>query len=122
MLIFNLGVYYLTHGQDFGEGLSPHVGILLISGLILGPYGAIGSAIGNFLCDLIRGYNPLIAVFSTIISFGISYLGYKLWYETYKYKFEVSRPKLNNTSNIILFIGIIILCGSLYAVLHGKFI
>ena len=43
MMIFNLGVYYLTHGQNFGEGLSPHVGILLISGLILGPYGAIGS-------------------------------------------------------------------------------
>ena len=120
MLIFNLGVYYLTYGQNFGEGLSPHVGILLISGLILGPYGAIGSVIGNFLCDLIRGYDPLLAVLSAIISFGISYLGYKLWYETYKYKSEVSRPKLNNTSNIILFIGIIILCGILYAILHGK--
>ena len=120
MVIFNLGSYYLTYGRNFGEGLSPHVGILLISGLLLGPYGAIGSVIGNFLCDLIRGYNPIIAICSGVLSFGISYLGYKLWYETYKHRTEVTRPKLNNTSNIILLLGIILFCGMLYSSLHGK--
>ena len=120
MLVFNLGIYYLTYGDNFGEGLSPHVGILLISGLILGPYGAIGAVVGNFLCDIIRGYGLPLAIFSAIVSFGISYLGYKLWYKDFKYRLEVTRPKLNNTYNVILFIGIILLCGILYSTMHGK--
>ena len=62
MVIFNLGVYYLTFGKNFGGGYSPHVGILLISGLLLGPYGAIGAVAGNFFCDLVRGYTASIAI------------------------------------------------------------
>ncbi|MCR5026926.1 MAG: SpoIIE family protein phosphatase [Methanobrevibacter sp.] len=120
MLIFNLGVFYLTHGRSFSEGLSPHVGILLISGLIFGPYGAIGSAAGNYLCDLIVGYSPASSLISAIVSFGVSYLAYKLWYNKYKRRAEGTRPKLNNTTNIILFIGIIFICGALYSLLHGK--
>lgn len=120
MLIFNLGTYYLTYGHNYGAGLSPHVGILLISGLILGPYGAIGAVIGNFLCDIIRGYGLPLASLSAVVGFGISYLGYKLWYKDFNYRLEVTRPKLNNTFNVILFIGIILLCGILYSVLHGK--
>lgn len=120
MMIFNLGSYYMTYGHNFGEGLSPHTGILLISGLILGPYGAAGATLANYFCDLIRGYSPLIAVLSAIISFSISYLGHKLWYENYIGRREVIRPKLNNTSNVLLFMGIIVFCGALYSVLHGN--
>ena len=120
MLVFNLGSYFLSHGQNFAEGLSPHVGILLISGLLFGPYGAIGSVIGNFLCDIIRGYNPILAVLSAVISFGISYLGYKIWYTTYKSRLTVTNPKLNSTTNIILFISIVLVCGTIYSILHGK--
>lgn len=120
MLIFNLGTYYLTYGHNFGAGLSPHVGVLLVSGLIFGPYGAIGSVIANFLCDLIRGYNPILAITSEIVSFGVSYLAYKLWYEKFKGRTEISRPKLNNTSNVLLFFGIILVCGILYSLAHGK--
>ena len=120
MLIFNLGIYYFTNGHNFGEGLSPHVGILLISGLIFGPYGAIGSVIGNFLCDVIRGYNPIITVLSAIVSFGISLISYKLWYTDFERRKEATIPKLNKTHNILLFIGIIFICGFLYAILQGK--
>jgi len=120
MMVFNLGTYYLTYGHNFSEGLSPHVGVLLISGLIFGPYGAIGSVIANFLCDLIRGYDPSLAVASAIAGFGVSYLAYKLWYENYKGRYEISRPKLNNTSNVIVFFGIILVCGVLYTLTHGK--
>ncbi len=120
MLIFNLGIYYLNGGQNFGEGLSPHIGILLISSLILGPYGAIGAILGNFLCDIIRGYHPIIAVLSAIVSFGVCNFGYKLWYEPNKFKPTVSNPKLNNTNNVILFLSIVLVCGILYSVLHGK--
>lgn len=120
MLIFNLGTYYLTYGQNYGAGLSPHVGILLISGLIFGPYGTIGAVAGNLLCDIIRGYGLPLASMSAIFGLGISYLGYKLWYTDFKYRPAVTRPKLNNTFNVILFIGIIILCGLLYSSMHGK--
>ena len=122
MLIFNLGIFYFFNGHNFGEGLSPHVGILLISGLLFGPYGALGAAVANFICDLIRGYAPTIACLSAIISFGISYLSYKLWYENFKGRFEIAKPKLNNPTNIILFLGIILFCGALYSVLHGKLV
>ena len=120
MLVFNLGSYYLAAGNNFAEGLNPHMGILLISGLIFGPYGAIGSVIGNFLCDIIRGYNPILAVFSAIISFISSYLGYKLWYRTYKFRKNVTPPKLDNTTNVVLFIFIALVCGIIFSILHGK--
>ena len=122
MMVFNLGSYYLGHGQNFGEGLSPHFGILLVSGLILGPYGAIGAAIGNLLCDLIRDYPPILAFFSSLITIATSYLGYKLWYGNYKSDLTVTNPKLNSTNNVILFLSIVVLCGMIYATLHGKMI
>lgn len=120
MIIINLGTYHLTNGGIYGVGLTPHVGILLIAGLLFGPYGAIGSVAGNILCDLIRGYSPENALLSAIIGFGVSYLAYKLWYETYNGRLETTKPKFNNTSNVLLFLGIINLCGILYALLHGK--
>ena len=120
MIVFNLGIFYLNHGENFGEGLSPHVGILVISGLLFGPYGAIGSVIGTFLCDIARGYNLIFSVLSEIIGFGISYLAYKLWYDNYKGRPEITKPKLNNTYNILLFVGITLLCGMLFSMLNGK--
>ena len=120
MIIFNLRIFYLNGGQNFGEGLSPHVGIPLISGLLFGPYGAIGSALGTFLCDLVRGYSLTISVLSEIVGFAISCLAYKLWYNNYKGRLEITRPKLNNTYNILLFIGITLICALLFSVLNGK--
>ena len=120
MMILDLGIYYLHHGSNFGGGLSPHVGLLVILGLLFGPYGAFGAVVANLLCDLIRGYYPILSILSAIFSFGVSYLGYKLWYDSYKGRPEVSKPKLNNTSNVILFFGIILVCGALYSLIHGK--
>lgn len=120
MLIFNLGAFYLINNENFGGGYSPHVGLIFISGLLLGPYGALGSVVGNLLCDLIRGYTLPVAILSGIVSFGISYLGYKLWYSNFKGSFKIKKPKLNNTSTVLLFISIIIICGILYALIHKK--
>lgn len=120
MLIFNLGSYYFMMGENFGEGFSPHVGLLAISGLLFGPYGAIGSVLGNTLCDLIRGYNPGFTATSEIVSLGVSLLAYKLWYEPIKSRPRVNKPRLNNTSNILLFFGIVITCSLLFALINKK--
>ncbi|WP_197031817.1 PP2C family protein-serine/threonine phosphatase [Methanobrevibacter sp. YE315] len=107
-------------GKNFGEGFSPHVGLLVISGLLFGPYGAIGSVLGNTLCDLIRGYNLGLTATSEIVSLGISYLAYKIWYEPIKSRPPVNKPRLNNTSNILLFLGIVIVCSLLFALINKK--
>ena len=100
MVIFNLGVYYLTFGKNFGGGYSPHVGILLISGLLLGPYGAIGAVAGNFLCDLVRGYTASIAISSAVVGFGVSYLAYKLTGNFVTDTTNASRTMLFNIHNL----------------------
>lgn len=120
MLIFNLGSYYFMMGENFGEGFSPHVGLLAISGLLFGPYGAIGVVLGNTLCDLIRGYNLGFTATSEIVSLGVSLLAYKLWYEPIKSRPRVNKPRLNNTSNILLFFGIVITCSLLFALINKK--
>ena len=122
MIIFNLGVYYLTFGKNFGGGYSPHLGILLISGLLLGPYGAIGAVAGNFLCDLIRGYTITIALSSAIVGFGVSFLAYKLWYNIFNNKIKITKPRLNNTTHVLLFFIIILICAALYAISHAKLV
>ena len=120
MLIFNLGSYYFMMGKNFGEGFSPHVGLFVISGLLFGPYGALGSALGNALCDLIRGYHIGLTVTSEIVGFGISLFAYKLWYEPIKSRPQVTKPRLNNTSNVLLFLAIVIACSLLFALINKK--
>ena len=119
MLVFNLSIYSIFN-LNFGEGVHPHVGIIFISGLLFGPYGAAGASIGNLICDLFRGYPPLISLSSFIVTFGVSFFGYKLWYESFKSRPAVTQPKLNNTIQFVFFLAIIVLCASLYSVLHQK--
>lgn len=120
MLILNLGIYYLIPNENFASGISIYYGILFVSALLFGPYGAFGSVAGNFLCDILRGYNIQLAITSEIISFLVAYLAYKSWYGTFKRRNEVTRPKLNNTYNIVLFFGIIVLTGLLLALLNSN--
>ena len=119
MMIVNLGTYFIF-GNNFAQGLSPHEGLVPIMGLLFGPYGAIGVVIGNTICDLIRGYTPQMTFASEIISLGVALLAYKLWYHDFKYKKNISQPKLNNTFNVILFLGIVLLTSVSYSMFHKK--
>ena len=119
MMIVNLGTYFIF-SNNFAQGLSPHEGLVPIMGLLFGPYGAIGVVIGNTICDLIRGYTPQMTFASEIISLGVALLAYKLWYHDFKYNKNISQPKLNNTFNVILFLGIVLLTSVLYSMFHKK--
>lgn len=120
MLIFNLGMFYLTLGKNFAEGYAPHLGIIFISGLLFGPYGALGAVLGNTVCDLMRGYSIGMTFTSELISLGVSILGYKLWYEAFKKRDMVTTPKLNGTTQMLLFLGIIVVCGAVYSLVNKK--
>ena len=121
MIIFNLSIYS-AFNLNFGEGLHPHVGIIFISGLLFGPFGALGASIGNLICDLVRGYPLITALFSCIVTFGVSLFAYKVWYEPFRLRPEVTKPRLNNISNFILFLAIINVSASIYAILHQMII
>ncbi|MBR0370154.1 MAG: SpoIIE family protein phosphatase [Methanobrevibacter sp.] len=120
MIIINLGTFYFAISKNFAEGYSPHLGILFISGLLFGPYGALGAVLGNTLCDFIRGYSVGLTITSEVISLFIATLAYKLWYEKFKSRKIITTPKLNGTSEMIVFIGIILLCAAIYSLINKK--
>lgn len=120
MIIINLGTFYFAISKNFAEGYSPHLGILFISGLLFGPYGALGAVLGNTLCDFIRGYSVGLTITSEVISLFIATLAYKLWYEKFKSRKIITTPKLNGTSEMIVFIGIILLCAAIYSLMNKK--
>ncbi len=120
MVVINLGSFYFAIGKNFAEGYSPHLGIIFISGLLFGPYGALGLVLGNTLCDLIRGYSIGLTVTSEIMTFAISILAYKLWYRKYKTRRIIAKPNLNDTTQMLIFIGIIIVCGAVFSIICKK--
>ena len=93
MIMFNI---VFSSPFFWGMGLeTPHVGLLYVLGLLFGPYGALGAVIGNAIHDLANGFTPIEIIPSAIVSFGVSYLAYKLWYSGFKTD-KVTKPNLNS--------------------------
>ena len=96
-----------------------HVGALFVLGLLLGPYGALGAVLANTTLDLLTGFSPLQTLPSEIISFGVSYLAYKLWYSGFKTD-KITKPKLDNIYHLCIFLSSILICGLIYSTVHGN--
>ena len=118
MIVINLGFFYLSSSRNVSQGINGHIGTLLISGMLFGPYGALGASLGNLISDVIRGYPVNFTVFSNIVGFVVSYLGFKLWYKDYIKRPKITKPRLNSTSNFLLFLAIVIVTGILYSSIH----
>ena len=99
--------------------LIPHIGLLFVLGLLFGPYGALGATLGSIAIDLFTNFSPIMIIPSAIISFATSYLAYKLWYLGYKTN-KVTKPRLNNINQLIIFLLSILICGFIYSTLHGN--
>ena len=113
MVIVNLGNFFIINGQQiYGNGLNPHIGLLFVSGLLFGSYGSLGAVLGTISSDLIKGYPSSTFLYRFIISFGVSYLSYKLWYS----QDDIYPPRLVNSRNVGKFLGIIILTGLIYSI------
>ena len=95
----------------------PHIGLFFVCGLLLGPYGALGGVLGHIVLSIMDGCAPLEIVFSSIYSFGVSYLAYKLWYSDFRNQ-KIMKPKLDNIYHLTIFISIIILCGLIFSIVH----
>ena len=98
---------------------NPHVGLLFILGLVFGPYGALGATLSNMVMDLMTGFNLIEILPSAILSFGVSYLAYKLWYSGFKTD-KITKPKLDNIYHLCLFLSSIMICGLIYSAIHGN--
>lgn len=121
LMIFNLGFSNIQTLGEFGI-FSPHVGVIFISGLLFGPYGALGATIANFICDLLTGFTIEVSLPSEIFTFGVSLLAYKLWYSNLIDGNEITPPSLNNYSQLALFLLDLFICATLYSVTHGNLI
>ena len=98
---------------------NPHVGLLFVLGLLLGPYGALGAVLGNIILDLYNQFTIIESIPSAIISFGVAYLAYKLWYSGIKTD-KVTRPQLDNIYHLTLFLSSMVICGLIYSIFHGS--
>ena len=108
--------------QFFELGIhNPHVGLLFVLGLLFGPYGAIGAVLANIMLDVLNGFTPIQITPSAIISFGVSYLAYKLWYSGFKTE-KITKPKLDNIYHLLLFLSAILICGFIYSSAHADLI
>ena len=114
MMVVNLATFSLNTGY-FGMGLTLHVGLIPISGLLFGPFGALGLVIANIICDVLRGYDPMFFIFGEIFTFIVSCMAYKLWYHKFVWRKQITKPLLNNTNNIIVFLFIILICSIIFS-------
>ena len=121
--ILMIVVYISFSSKVFFEyGISnPHVGLLYFLGLVFGPYGALGATLGNIVLDLMNGHAPLDILPSALITFGVSYLAYKLWYSGFKTE-KITKPRLDNIYQLNLFLSNIVICGFIYSAAHATLI
>lgn len=111
--------YALTPDLFWNMGIqSPHVGVLFVLGLMFGPYGALGATAANIMLDLLDGFTVFEIIPSAIITLGVSYLAYKLWYTGIKSN-EITKPALDSIYHLGLFLSIIIICGLTYSTTHA---
>lgn len=116
MITINLGNFFIINNhQIYGNGLNPHIGLLFVSGLLLGPYGSIGAVLGYTVSDYIKGYPIETLLFRLIIGFAVSYLSYKLWYTKFNDD-DIYPPRLVNSGNLTKFLGIILITGLIYSI------
>ena len=120
IIILEWGYYVISSPHNlYGTGLNPHTGLIFASGLLLGPYGAIGATLGEIISNILKGYSPSVNLISGFISFAVSYLSYKLWYTKF-YKEEIIPPIMINSFSLIKFFLILLVTGLIYSMLKPE--
>ncbi len=101
--------------------LRPASALPPVFGMMFGPWGALGAALGNLVSDIIAGYTPDVYLIGFIAQFLYGFVPYKLWY-TVRITKESTKPRINTVKNLIKFVGIIFITSTMMSVLLGTFL
>jgi len=101
--------------------LRPASALPPVFGMMFGPWGAFGAALGNLISDVIAGYPPSVYLIGFVAQFLYGYIPYKLWY-TLDINKKITTPKLNNVRNLIKFVVIIFITSTMMSILLGVFL
>jgi sigma-B regulation protein RsbU (phosphoserine phosphatase) len=124
VLVFltNLCFSYLFPVTPISE-LGPASALPPVFGLLFGPWGAMGSALGYLVADVLSGDPPEIYIVYFFVQFLYGYIPYKLWYLLDQDK-TISLPRLDTVRNLtkfvfIMFINAVVMAGFLGFLLDG---
>ena len=109
-IIFYYVFEYLFLGGNY---ILPDIGIAPIAGLVFGPVGALGNALGSFVFAIYEGIDFFSAIIDTGIQFFISILTFKLWYSTF-IKRPINTPKFDSIYNLLKFFVIMFIVSVTY--------
>jgi sigma-B regulation protein RsbU (phosphoserine phosphatase) len=122
IFLINLCFSYLFPVLPISE-LGPASALPPVFGLLFGPWGALGSAVGYLGADILSGDPPEIYLVYFFVQFLYGYIPYKLWYLLGRDK-TISPPSLDNVRNLTKFVGImfvnaVVMAGFLGFILDG---
>jgi energy-coupling factor transport system substrate-specific component len=89
--------------------------LTMLLGVLFGPAGAWGVAIGNAVGDLFTGNLALGSVFGFFSSFSVAYVGYTLWRRFRPESREADRP-LPDLSAVVIYLAIGLVAATVAAV------
>ncbi len=119
LILFLMDIIGTSSRVFFQFGIeNPHVGLLFVLGLFFGPYGALGAVLANIIINILDGFTIVELLPSAIISFGVSYLAYKIWYSGFR-NIKIIKPRLNDINHLILFLLNILICGLIFSAAHS---
>ena len=96
-----------------GEYFLPDLGISPIVGLIFGPVGSLGNALGSLVFQIYEGTDLPAALVDTGIQFFVSLLSFKLWYASFR-KMPINTPKFDSLYNLLKFFSIMFIVSIVY--------
>jgi phosphoserine phosphatase RsbU/P len=117
LFTFKLVFHYIFPIIPISE-LGPASALPPIFGLMFGPWGAAGAALGYMTSDIVAGYPPEIYIISFFVQFLYGYIPYKLWYTLGIHKTN-TLPRLNTVNNLIKFVIVMFITSFVVAGLLG---
>ncbi len=98
--------------------LGPVSALPPVLGLIFGPWGAAGAALGYLASDMMVGFPPEVYIINFFIQFLYGYIPYKLWYTLNRGE-TTSLPRLDTVKHLIKFVVIMFINAAVMAGLLG---
>ncbi|MGI6465214.1 PP2C family protein-serine/threonine phosphatase [Methanobacterium sp.] len=100
------------------SNLGPASALPPVFGLLFGPWGALGSALGYLASDIVSGDPPSIYLVYFFVQFLYSYIPYKLWY-ILDHKSTIKTPRLDTVRNLTKFVVIMFINATVMAGFQG---